>query len=323
MGVLDGIAYEERLGEFGLLNPAVQPADEIIAAVCRRFAASSGSERNIFRSRVSEDDFYMLMTFGQRCAALALKANDPQRLRDGLAAVTAVKWDQFDKRDYHCHFLMAAAGRMGLDVTALMGWAAGLAEPGTADFFKDYERGLKSASAHVVETRLGLGFLPWSSRTSPTITGLLPAALAAAELMEATERYLAAIEGDGVLPDHWFRAANAERLLMKAPESAHIHGRLTARAAAGLPEGQGGMTWLGIWLAPFPDAETPAELARLANVSGRDDVVVRADAQDRLLCLSVASTSLSGAKSIETPESLSAVYDGLRRVLMTHSANAA
>ncbi len=292
-----GTSYKTLPGELDLLNPLAQPADEVIARHCRIFAGATPAERQAIWTAMTESDFYALMQFGDRCAVFAVRRNDAALIEAGLTAVAMVERDRIDYRDFRYDCLAAATLSLGLDHDAVFEKAAALAEPKVAAAFESHAVTGQRTLKYLVATKYGAGFLSLFGPALPEVLGLLPAAVECAEHLRAAGKAVVKIEGEPVVPDHWLGEPAAKPLLDKMTGAIRLDGDLY------------------VWLARFPEADTPAALAARAARARVKGAIVASTAMGTTLGLLVNRISPSGDPSPKTVESTAALVHGIRAIL--------
>ena len=224
-----GAAYVERPG-FGR-----EGLDLELRSVVGRWARLEPEELSALRSRLSMDDFFTLLTFARRSAALGLRANDPAWPLDGLEGLTATAYERVDFRDLTVAAALVAYAleALGGDTPDLMERAATRADPGTAEIlrrFRDHPpQSLAGWGYAVVDdageiSLVGAGFEPYA----PTID-LLSSARSVGAAIDRDRYRTESITLATRLPPVWLRGGIHESEASRAVE--HARAGATVRAA--------------------------------------------------------------------------------------------
>jgi hypothetical protein len=137
---LAGVAYDPAAGELNLLHLAGTPKDELIDEFVDRFAASSVEERALQRSSLTMRDFYAVLNYARRAAVRALRSNDDELARRGVAALSVIDENRIDWRDlaWQAGLLSYAIHRTSGNVTEAFETAASLADGETATLLNGF-----------------------------------------------------------------------------------------------------------------------------------------------------------------------------------------
>lgn len=316
MSALISRGYDRLPGEFGLLNPIPQPADEIISSLCARYAGCAPEQRALMRASLTADDFYSLIDFASRCAVFSLRRNEPNLILQGLTALAMVEHERIDCRDFDFSHLIAAASTLGLDAGALLKDAAAMADPETARILAhDGIRGwvslrflTRTALQTLVSTKFGAGFISPLGPLSTDFHKMLQTGIAIAQSLEHDGRYVVRlISPESEAPDIWFENPSAKERLREARATLTIQADLSEKAVVDIPEEHRSAAWLNVWLMNFPDGAPPEELAVMAASADVEGGAVTAIAKGSHLALIVARTSIEGGEALESNESLAAL----------------
>ena len=91
--------YDFQRGDLDLLNPAPNPLDDKVRALCQRYAKSNAEERSMIRKSLSMAEFYVLVFFGKRAAVFSLREDDSALVADGLVGLAMIERERIDFRD--------------------------------------------------------------------------------------------------------------------------------------------------------------------------------------------------------------------------------
>lgn len=176
------------------------PEDAVIMAFVSEY--SQAADPALMRSRLTELDFYTLMTFARRCALAALRGSATALA--AFDALSAIELDRVDWRDVIvASSLVAYAGRrVGLDPEAVLTGAVRRAEPAVAELLQSAVTG-DGGSGGYDELRTASGPVLIDGSVKGAVA-LLKRAVRIAEVIEDDGRY--EVTGIGVgrdLPAVW------------------------------------------------------------------------------------------------------------------------
>jgi len=305
-----------------LLNPVENQLDRDLKRAYNQFSHLTQSQRDIFRKSISLDEFYILLTFSQRCAVFAIREKDHFVLRAGFGAIAMIEMERTDFRDVSgpVGLLYYAANRIGFDPASEISEAAKLSEPNVQKLLLDFLKWqggskftLKSWLYKEVETSEGLGIVNLSIHKYNPQSDLLKIILDISKLIEADEYITVSLDLGERIPEVWFgnQKEMAKKELHQANGTICVHARLN--------EKYGENAWkqsLFLWLAEMKKDKSPAylmELIRSKHIEGRYLLAVGID---KLFCLVVAGSWVEKVESFEKEDSLLRFENGIKEALI-------
>lgn len=324
-------SYDFWRGDLDLINPAPNPLDEGIRAVCRRYAQLNGPERSAMRCRlairrsISMDEFYTLMAFAKRTAVFGVREANAGRVADGLTAIAMIEEKRVDFRDilWCLGLLCYAANRAGGNADEMFRAAASLAEPEVARLVANTaEQSAKYRDIHCscyeeVETDNGIGFIGWGgSGYRPTID-LKSAILDISKLVTSDFYRSDGIEVATDLPDYWLGSSNKsrqQRILSHVRAGATLSARLRPDIHPDHDSQQ-----FTVFLVEAANESDAQALCRMAETNDSPHHCELALARSRLSCLVVARSFMEGVAGYETKGSLMRFAPGLAAALEHHA----
>jgi hypothetical protein len=317
--------YNEYSGEQYLLDLAPLPLDAKLNEFCQRFIESGPFERSLIRSSLNQNDFYTLMTFTGRSAALALRQHAAQRVANGLVAMAAMKLDCVDPRDVSSALglLYFVANGIGEDAEKHFRAAAMLAEPRSSERILSFiesparAKGINSMCLAIVQTKEGPSVI---RREIKPYTPTVPMDSVAVEIAELIhlDKYLPQISLASGLPPIWLRCIDDRALfdvLQAVRAGATIQGTLRPNES---PDPRDQLFVIFLVEAASPsDAKTLLKLVE-AKIASPSDIAILGIGAGSLFCLVVARSVVKGKESYETCGSLTRFANGLQAILSNY-----
>jgi hypothetical protein len=279
--------------EFDLLLFVDSPLDEVIEALCRRFAAADEPERDRLRAALTTDDLYKLVHFARRSAVRALRADDREPARLGMLALEQmIDRTRIDHRD-----VLWAAGIVRHALARL---------DGTPD--DELRRSWMMAEVRLPDGRVGFA----ETGRGPTAgsADLTGAGLAVMALLEADEYHATGLTIGAEVPSVWFPRP-------VRPQIEELLGR--SRAITGVNAGhRNSRPFTSVFLCYLIELADETDAARWvelwADPAPRDSAVLTVRV-GRLAALVVVNSSMVGVANPESDQSLARWADPVRSIL--------
>ena len=317
--------YDGYSSEQYLLDLAPSPLDSRLNEFCQHFIKSDPLERSSIRSSLSQSDYYTLMTFSRRSAALALRQHAAQRVAIGLAAMAVMKLDCVDPRDVSSALGLLYYVAKGIEEDAEKHFraAATFAEPRSSERILNFiesparAKGVNSMCLAIVQTKEGLSVVHREIQPYIPTVPIDSIAVEIAELIHL-DKYLPQISLASSLPPIWLRSVDDKALfdvLHTVRAGATIRGTLHQSESPD-PRDQLFVIFL-VETASTSDAKTLLNLAE-AKIARPSDIAILGVGADSLFCLVVAGSSVMGKESYETCGSLMRFRNGLQAILSNY-----
>lgn len=279
------------------------PQDAVIGEFLREYAKAKDPAR--VRARLSEGDFYTLMTFARRCVLAALRNKTPDTVLAAFDALSVIELARVDWRDVAVASALVSHGarRVGLAPEAVLSGPASRAEPEVAEQLR-WAATSEAGSGGYDELRTANGPVLVNGSVKGSVT-LLKRALAVAEAIETDGRYeVGDISVEREVPAVWLTdtAEAARRRLRKC---------VSVRAD---PPGDRAR-FLLVYLVEArdeADAETIAAAAPERVIHG---AVELGTAVGRLCAVVIARTAVLGVPEIEDDASLARLREPITAAL--------
>lgn len=322
-------SYDFWRGELSLVDPKPVDLDREIANLVREFPQWDAPARDGCRRAMSMDELYTLLAFSKRQAVFAIREQNGNAIKVGLAAIAMIESDRTDYRDMlvALSFLHHAAARLKLDPRVLFETAAALSEPETGrliDGFaarKPEELDLRDAWGYDEVVNVGrVGFLRWGFRKYEPTGDLERVALAIAAVLEADDYQTDEPEIATEIPRYWLgagRSASIDQILGTVRAGASVSGRMRPGVSAAHASQQ-----LSVFIAELEDPAAATGLVEIA-MSPRTGFSALAVAEGRLFALMVARSFVQGVEAYETTDSLARFGPGLAEVLRRYATDGA
>jgi hypothetical protein len=265
------------------------PQDAVVMAFVREY--TQAADPALVRSRLTEFDFYTLMTFARRCALGALRSKSPETALAAFDALSAIQLDVVDWRDVVvASSLVAYAGRrVGLDSEAVLTGAVRRAEPAVADLLRGAATS-DAGSGGYQELRTASGPVLIDGSVQGAVA-LLKRAIKIAEVIEADGRYEVTDIGVGRdLPAVWLGdAPEVEAARRRLRRCVTLHARL--------PDSRAHMVL--VFLVQAEEDRHAQTVASAARSQEPHEAVQLGIAVGRLCAVVVARSGVLGVPCIE------------------------
>jgi hypothetical protein len=305
--------YDVWRGDFDLVDPARNPLDEKLSALCRAFAKGDMADRLRVRDSASVDDFYTLLAFARRSGVTAMRDRRPEHIVDGFTAIAMIERSRIDFRDalMALSLLNHAGGVVDANPEGLLADAAALAEPTMSELIlgfrrqsQDYKDIRKSWGYTVIETEAGPGFIGWGFRSYEPTYPLDQIALTLAGLAKRDKYGSATITLASDLPAVWL--SNVDN---KALRCALTSVRAVATVRADLRPQESSdykSQFLVIFLAELNDETSAQSLLRLAEEKETqpNSFAMVGVNLGRLFCLVIGRSFTAGKAAFEDQSSI-------------------
>ena len=308
---LAGLAYERDAAFVESPGFGQEGLDLELRSVVGRWAQLEPEELSALRSHLTMDDFYTLLTFARRSAALGLRANDNAWPLGGLEGLTGIAYERVDFRD-----LTMAAALVAYAVEALGGdapdvteRAATRADRGTAEIlrrFRDHPpQSLANWGYAIVDeageiSLVGADFEPYT----PTVD-LLSSARGIGAAIDRDRYRTESITLATRLPAVWLRGGARESEASRAVE--HARAGATVRAvrqpAALRADDRPGHHMFVVFLVEVATAGE-ADLVAEAAATSTGDHARLAVARGPVVALLVSRAVVVGIDALESDDSL-------------------
>jgi hypothetical protein len=279
------------------------PQDAVLAAFVREYTRAADPAR--VRTRLSEGDFYTLMTFARRCVLAALRDSAPDTVLTAFDALSVIELARVDWRDVviTASLVSHAARRVGLAPEAVLTGPVTRAEPAIAEHLRSAATsGAGSGGYEELRTSAGPVLVRGSVKGS---VALLKRALGIAAVIETDGRYeVSDISVEREVPAVWLGdGADAARRRLRRCVSVRAE-----------PPGDRAH-FLLVYLAETRDdgdAETVAAAARARSLDGAVELGIAAG---RLCAVVIARTAVHGEPDIEDGRSLARLTEPISATL--------
>lgn len=270
--------------------------DGAIETIVADFAELSPPECEAVRDSLTLDDFYTLITFASRCALLALRTGETDRIGLAFTATAMVASARVDWRDLLAAIWLTryAGQRLNASVVDIAGRTARLAEPDTAKALQwDSNKRVKLAEAcgfREIVTSQGVAlFSSGYKRFSPK-ADLPGIGFAAALTLEGEGYTVNVIEVATDLPLVWVNSREGsalERMVRQFSGCVSIHGVPNAELASG-DSGQ----FLLVFLAEAASSSDAQKVAQAAAQATNADCTIIGLASGRLCAVFIQRSCL-------------------------------
>jgi hypothetical protein len=279
------------------------PQDAVIEEFLREYALADDPAR--VRSRLSEGDFYTLMTFARRCVLAALRNSAPDTVLRAFDALSVIELARVDWRDVAVTAALVSYGarRVGLAPEAVLSGPVVRAEPALAEQLRSAATS-EAGSGGYDELRTATGPVLVNGSVKGSVT-LLKRALGIAEAVETDGRYeVADISVEREVPAVWLAdtAEAARRRLRKC---------VSVRAD---PPGDRAH-FLLVYLVEARDEADAGTIAAAAPNRVLDGTVELGIAVGRLCAVVIARTAVHGVPDIEDDTSLARLREPVAAAL--------
>lgn len=272
------------------------PEDAVLAAFVREYTRVAEPAR--VRARLSEGDFYTLMTFARRCVLAALRKPAHDTVLVAFDALSVIELDRVDWRDVvvATSLVSYAARRVGLDPEAVLTGPVLRAEPAVAEQLRQAATSAAgSGGYHELRTASGPVLIDASGPVRGAVA-LLKRGLRVAEVIETDGRYEVSDVGVGRdLPAVW---------LVDTPEVAEARRRLRRCVTVRAEPPDSRAHFLLVFLLEAEEdryAETIAAAARDKRLQGAVELGI---AVGSLCAVVIARSAVHGVPDIEDDRSL-------------------
>lgn len=317
------LRYDYWLGDLNLSDPVERPLDRELSALCQRFAASDLPTQSRLRDTASMDDFYTLLSYGQRSAVFAMRDRRVERVRDGLTAIAIIELSRIDFRDalVALALLYHAAVTIGEQPNELLQKAATLAESKMSELIvgflarSDDQRELHQWGYTVIETNRGVGLVGWDFQRYEPICALHQIGLSLGKLVEQDKYGPARVTLASQLPAIWLSLVDdnaLRRALASVRGVARINAELRPEASQDFRSQT--ITMFLVEVDEERAAESLLQLARKKQTRANSFSIAAAK-QSRLFCLAIARSVVIGTASFETQTGLQRFAIGMAEIL--------
>lgn len=319
--------YDDSSGTSSLINPTKNPLDTELVALCQKFAKSDAQARADMRASMSMDDFYTLVTFGERAAVFAMREKSVDWVNNGLTALAMIEAKRIDARDIFMplSLLYHSAGRIGANADQLVRDAAKLSEPNVATLLTGYvarpanEKDIRASwGFDEVETKDGVGFIGSGNKPYQPSGDLKKVIIDIGELVAKDKYQLSSVEIATDLPAVWLRPKDnpsVTPLLEKVRAGASIFAKLRPNEHPSYKSQA-----LMIFLVEMPDEGAVKELQEISVKTRPAGYSMLGVANGKLFCLVVGRSFEQGVASFETPETLPRFTTGITEILRRYSS---
>src|SRR5216684_4543530 len=305
---LAGVAYEPAAGELSLLHFARTPKDELIDEFVDRFAASSGEVRAQQRSSLTMGDFYTVLNYARRAVVRALRSNDGEVARRGVAALAVIDQDRIDWRDlaWQAGLLSYAIHRISGNVTEAFEAAASVADGETATFLSSLAHrpvdSLGEWGFREIQTSGGIGLIEDEGEPYRPGSDLVGLAEAVAAGMEGDTWQLSEPAMGTDLPTIWLSAGTPADL---EPAVRSIMGCVTLRGTLASGKSPGARAQhMMVFLAETEDSHAATIIAGAAGPGTGSSFAALGVAARTLCAVVIARSFVQDTPSFETQASL-------------------
>ena len=332
----EGESYDRWAGHFDDLDPKPADLDATLRKAAHAFATATPAERADFTAALDMHDSYALQSFSYRAAILGLRVRDPELVRDGLAAATALDPHVIDYRDagHTVPFLYYCMLRLGMNAKMELDEALGRALPSMANAMVHAVRryatyhSLKQFRKHellAVEVRtasgvgiVNLGTSPFQPRLDLVGLVLQIAALVRADSQYQLDRVACAED----LPWYWLFGTNSpdtarEELKRSVLGACEVRADLRPHVTETKSRYGNFTQKLWIMVAETKDALTAAQLSVMAEEAVRPRGAIVGVSNDRLCGIIIAFFAVDDLRLFETRQSLERFQTPLAQLLAT------
>jgi hypothetical protein len=312
---LAGVAYDPAGRELSLLHFASTATDEIIDEFVDRFAAASGGERALQRSSLTMGDFYTVLSYARRAAVRALRSNDAEVARRGVAALSVVDENRIDWRDlaWQAGILSYALHRISSSATDAFETAASLADGDTAALLSGFSNqpveSLGSWGFREIQLSDGIGLIEDEGEPYRPRSDLVALAEAVAVGLAGDIWQLSEPATGSDLPAIWLSGRPPEDL---EPAIRSVTGCVTLRGSLRDPQVAGARAqYMLVFLAETEDSGAAGVIAAAAGPGTGSSFAALGVAAGTRCAVLIARSVVEGTPSVETLSSL----ERFRRVL--------